>query len=110
MLVVQRSMNREDVQEEQAWALPISRDLVAAATEELLILAEVDRHAELVPGKVFGIVGRDPSGSKCNRLHVVIFRQLPWLLKLKAPEILPLSKTGQPLIKWLGALVENYAK
>ena len=79
--MAQRSVNLEDVQEREwaaAQALPISIDLVAAATEELLILAEVDRHAEPVPkpvpGKFFGIFGQDPSDSKSNQLHVDIFR------------------------------------
>jgi hypothetical protein len=45
----------EDMQE-KAWAdaqaLPISIDLVAAATQELLMLAEVDRHKCLYSGPV----------------------------------------------------------
>jgi hypothetical protein len=53
--VAQGSVNMEDMQE-KAWAdaqaLPISIDLVAAATEELLMLAEVDRHKCLYSGPV----------------------------------------------------------
>ena len=96
-----RSVNLKERARAVAQALPISIDFVAAATEELLILAEVDRHAEPVPGKFFGIVGQDPSHSECNRSHVVIFRQLPWLVRFKAPEILPSTTTGQRPTRWL---------